>query len=732
MDERLTYRLIAPWAPGAGDMARGSDMLAIRLPAALRPLADIAYNYRWAWTPGGPELFARIDPERWAAGEHNPVHLLQETSPIRLEGIAADPSFVEAARALHTVIRRDLQRPPATAETDTPSASRPVAFLCAEFGVHPSLPVYAGGLGILAGDVLKEASDQALPLVGVGLLYREGYLHQHIDRSGWQHEYWLGTDPERLPAALVTTAGGAPLTVEVAIRGRTVAAQVWRIDVGRVPLYLLDTRLPENTAIDRWITARLYVGDRQMRLAQYALLGIGGMRALAAMGITPGVVHLNEGHAALAPLEIARGLVAEGADPEQALAEARERTVFTTHTPVAAGNEAYWPGELLETLDGFGDAVGVGTDELLGLGRIRPEDPHEPFGVTPLGIRMSRGANAVSRLHAGTARGMWEPLLASLPSERTITHVTNGVHLPTWMAPEMRALLTTHLGEGWETRAADPATWEPVGGIPDGELWAIRKVLRSRLVEFVRERSVHDRLSRGEPLDRVEAAAHAFDAEALTVGFARRAAAYKRVYLLIHDIGRALALLDGSRSVQMVLAGKSHPEDEEAKRILQGVMRLKAEPLVSERVAFLHDYDMGIAERLVAGCDVWLNLPRYPLEASGTSGMKSALNGGLNLSVLDGWWDEAYDREAGSNGWAIPPDPDAPAEAQDARDAAALYDILENQVVPLWADRGPDGISHGWCAKLKASLVTIGPRFCATRMMQDYLATAYRRPVRTG
>jgi starch phosphorylase len=731
MDDRLTYRLIAPWGPGAGDVARCADMLATRLPAALRPLADIAYNYRWSWTPGAPELFATVDPDRWAAGDGNPVHLLQETSPARLEAAAANPSFVEAAHDLHKAIRRDLQRPVSTPSDGVPSADRPVAFLCAEFGVHRSLPIYSGGLGVLAGDILKEASDQALPMMGVGLLYREGYLHQQIDRSGWQHEYWLDTDAERLPGALVT-AGGAPLTVEVAIRGRPVIAQIWRVDVGRVPLFLLDTDVAENGAIDRWITARLYVGDRQMRLAQYALLGIGGIRALDAMGITPGVVHLNEGHAALAPLEMARTMVAGGMPPERALEEARDRTVFTTHTPVAAGNEAYWPSELQDTLDGFGQAVGVDPDEFLGLGRIRPEDQHEPFGVTPLGIRMSREANAVSRLHGGTAREMWEPLLATLPAERSITHVTNGVHLPTWMAPEMRSLLTTHLGEGWETRAADPSTWRAVADIPDEELWSLRKVLRARLVDFVRDRSTHDRLSRGEPLDRVEAAAHAFDPDALTIGFARRAAAYKRVYLLIHDLGRALALLDGTRSVQMVLAGKSHPEDEEAKRILQGVLRLKAEPLVSEHVAFLHDYDMGIAERLVAGCDVWLNLPRYPLEASGTSGMKAALNGGLNLSVLDGWWDEAYDREGGTNGWAIRPDPSAAPDVQDARDAASLYDTLETQVVPLWADRGSDGIPHRWCAKVKASLASIGPRFCATRMVDDYLQTSYRHAVRTG
>jgi starch phosphorylase len=670
-------------------------------------------------------VFGRIDPDRWGSNGHNPVHLLQETSPVSLARVAADPRFVDEIHELHTAVRKDLQR----SAIDVAGTDRPIAFVCAEFGVHPSLPIYAGGLGVLAGDVLKEASDAAIPMIGVGLLYREGYLHQNLDRSGWQHEFWLRTDPERLPAALVTGPDGQPLRITVEIRGRGVHARIWRVDVGRVPLFLLDTDIDENSAIDRWITARLYVGDRQMRLAQYALLGIGGMRALAAMGIEPGVVHLNEGHAALAPLEVARGMVEAGASAEDALARARDRTVFTTHTPVAAGNEAYWPGEVVAALDALDERLRLDRETFLGLGRVHERDGQEPFGVTPLGIRLSRHANAVSRTHEATARTMWEPLLESLGDRRSLDHVTNGVHLPTWMSPEMFSLLTLHLGEGWERRADDPSTWDGVQDIPAQDLWAVRQRLRERLVLFVRERSVQDRLSRGDPLDSVEAAARAFDPDSLTLGFARRAAAYKRVYLLVHDIGRALALLDGSRGVQMLLAGKSHPEDEEAKRMLQGVLRLKGEPLVSERVAFLHDYDMGIAQRLVAGCDVWLNLPRYPLEASGTSGMKAALNGCLNLSVLDGWWAEAFDADR-SNGWAIQPDASADPGTQDARDASALYDLLEREVVPLWNQRDEHGIPVGWVAMVKSSLRTIGPRFCATRMMRQYLETAYAPSVR--
>ena len=713
-----------PHSPGAEDVSRAVALLAARLPAPLRPLARVAYNYRWSWAERGPDLFQRIDPYRWELAGENPVRLLSDAPDPILDRAARDDELSDGAWRLDALITRELGRPPVDHGLST---ERPVAFLCAEFGVHASLPVYSGGLGVLAGDVLKEASDRRIPMVAVGLMYREGYLHQRLDSARMQQEFWIPTFPERLPAAIVTGSDGEPLTVTVEIRSRPVVLQIWRVDVGRVPLYLLDAERPENARVDRWVTSRLYVSDRQVRLAQYVLLGLGGMRALHAMGIDPAVVHLNEGHAALAPLELARELIDAGEDPDAAIADAKARTVFTTHTPVPAGNESYSAREVLDTLDGFHAGLGMDEWRFLALGRVHPDDESEPFGVTPLGLRSSRAANGVSRLHGGTATAMWHDLLDGSHSP-PIVSVTNGVHLPTWMAPQMRELFGRHLGEDWESRAADPATWAGVEAIPDEELWAVRTELRGELVGFLRDRMARDRLARGERIELAEAAARAFDPEALTIGFARRAAAYKRIYLLIADPGRAFALLSGPSPVQLALAGKSHPQDEESKRLLQDVLRFNSDRRVAGRVAFVEDYDMRVASYLVRGCDLWLNLPRFPLEASGTSGMKSALNGGLNLSVMDGWWAEAYEPGDVPNGWAIDPEPSQPPEEQDRRDADALYDLLERSVVPLWSARDERRIPVEWVARTKRSLMTIGPRFCATRMMDDYLTRMYRAP----
>jgi starch phosphorylase len=599
-----------------------------------------------------------------------------------------------------------------------------VAFLCAEFGVHRSLPTYGGGLGILAGDILKEASDRALPMIGIGILYRQANFHQNVNTSGWQTEYWVESDPDRLPIALVSDRDGLPLTVTVPLRGREVVAQIWRADVGRVPLYLLDTQRPENSRSDRWITARLYVGDRTIRLAQYALLGIGGMRALRAMGVDPSVVHVNEGHGALAALELAREGVAAGRSFEDALEAARQRVVFTTHTPVPAGNETYSRDEIGSVLGNLAQSLGTDERTVLALGRSRPEDEEEPLGVTVLAIRAARQTNAVSRVHGQVARLMWHHLFPGRSvDDIPIGHVTNGIHLPTWMAPPMQAVLDRHLGAGWQERAADPATWQGVDDIPDQELWEARNALRAGLVRYVGDRTVGDRLSRGESVDYAEAGAGAFDPHVLTMGFARRVAAYKRMGLLVHDLDRARQLLRGPRSIQIVMAGKAHPSDLEAKDVLQRVFAVKLEINDGERAVFLEDYDMGVAAQLVSGCDVWLNVPRPPLEASGTSGMKAAVNGGLNLSVLDGWWAEAYD---GSNGWAIEGDPGLEPDEQDERDAAALYDLIEREVIPLFYDRDESGVPQGWVHRVKSSLKSIGPRFCATRMLDEYASGVYR------
>jgi starch phosphorylase len=718
----MLTRMTQPLQAGAADLARAADALASRVPAPLAPVARLAFNYRWSWMPGGRELFRDLEPHRWELCGENPVRLLQEASPAALVRAAADRTIVARAESLWRALCDDLARPTAPGPV---SPERPVVFLCAEFAIHRSLPIYAGGLGVLAGDLAKEASDRALPFVGVGLLYRQGSFRQRLDPSGYQHEYWTRTDPERLPAALVTGADGLPLRIRVPLDDHDAVAQIWRVDVGRVPLFLLDAEHPENRRVERWTTARLYDGDRETRLAQYTLLGVGGIRALRALGIDPGVLHMNEGHAALAPLELAREETERGASFADAFASARRRTVFTTHTPVAAGNDEFDAGLVMATLGGFAHEAGLSRSELLGLGRRLPTDEGEPFGVTPLGLRASRFANGVSSRHGRVARAMWHSLWPDRRVEDVpIAHVTNGVHAPSWMAPAMQQLLARWLGADWHERAADPRTWDAVEKIPDEELWATRCALRSDLIEFARDRSVADRLARGGPSrEYAQAAERSFDADVLTVGFARRIATYKRLHLLVRDPPRALRLLAGPRPMQVLLAGKAHPRDEEAKRLVQSLFPMTAATDVARRVAYLEDYDLGLAATLVAGCDVWVNLPRPPLEASGTSGMKAVLNGGLHLSVLDGWWEEAYD---GHNGWGIGGEPSGDWEQQDARDAAELYHLLETEVVPTFYARDESGLPRAWIARIRASLRSLGPRVVASRMLEGYVASAYR------
>ncbi len=705
---------------GTTDVIRAAADLAERLPAPLAPLARIAFNYRWSWLPGGAEVFRAIDADRFELCGQNPVRLLQEASATALRRAASDKSLVDRAGAVEAAIRADLDRPPAS-EIDP---DHPVAFLCAEYGVHVSLPIYSGGLGALAGDLLKEASDRAIPMVAVGLMYRKGYFRQRIDAAGWQHEYWVDTDPPRLPAALVTDGDAHPVTVEVPISDTIVTAQIWRVEVGRVPLLLLDTDVPDNGPLERWISGRLYEADAETRLAQYVLLGVGGVRSLRALGIEPGVLHLNEGHAALAPLELASGALGNGEPLAQALAGARQRTVFTTHTPVPAGNDSYPAAAVTRAVGRLARELNYDQDDLLALGRTHPQDSSEPFGVTQAALRSSRSANAVSRRHEDVARDMWSALWPGWPLERVpIGHVTNGVHVPTWIGTPMRELLDRHLGEDWMGRAADPHTWRGVDRIPDEELWEVRGRQRAELVSFIRARSVADRLARSDVREYVEAAARAFDENVLTLGFARRVATYKRLDLLTRDPEQTLSLLGGDRPVQVALAGKAHPRDEEAKRALQRLFGLKAARIIAERVVFLDDYDLAIAARLVRGCDVWLNVPRPPLEASGTSGMKSVMNGGLQVSVLDGWWAEAYD---GENGWALPGEVDADPDSQDERDTAALHEVMREEVLPAFYELGEHGLPETWLARMRASLRSLGPRFSATRMLAEYAAGPYR------
>jgi starch phosphorylase len=699
---------------GATDLVRAIDDLADRLPERLRPLARIAYNSRWSWTPGGEELFRTLDPLRHERCRGNPIRLLGQLPPRQLEEIARDHDVHAAASALQEVLEEDLAAAAVSRGEVTPE--RPVAFVCAEFGIHRSLPIYSGGLGVLAGDILKGASDLRIPMVGVGLLYSKGAFHQRLDPTGWQHDYWIETEPDRLPLALVSDEDGAPLVVDVPVHGRPVHLQVWRVQIGRVPLYLLDANRADNGIAERWITARLYVGDRRVRLEQYALLGVGGMRALRAMGIQPSVVHINEGHGAFAPLELAAHEASTGTPPDEALEHARARTVFTTHTPVAAGNESHDARTVIEMLDGI-----VAPERLRTLGST---DGDGSIGMTTLGLRLSRTATAVSRIHGEVSRTMWRPLYSVKRDEDVpIGHVTNGVHVATWMAEPMRELLDRTLGPSWRHRIDDPKAWADVDDVDDGELWETRTLLRKRLVDYVREADAASRLGRYEDASAIEAAAGAFDPERLTLGFARRVATYKRLHLLFRQPARLEKLLGKPDTIQLVIAGKAHPRDDEAKAALAGLLRRPWAPSVAPRIAFIEDYDLDVAANLVAGCDVWVNLPRPPMEASGTSGMKAALNGGLNLSVSDGWWAEAYD---GTNGWVVGEGTSAAGpDAQDDRDAAELFDLIEQKLLPMFHDRDDRRIPLAWTAMVKRSLKTIGPRFCADRMLREYFQSVY-------
>ena len=704
-------------APGRDDLARAASDLAAMLPAPLEPLARLAYNYRWSWLPDGAWLFRGIDEGLFERVGENPVRLLMEARRDRLETAAADAGVVGRVERAAAAIDAELEAP------DEVTGEGPVAFLCAEFGIHRSLHIYSGGLGVLAGDILKEASDLRLPYVGVGLLYSNGNFRQRIAPTGYQEDFWQPIVPERLPAALVTTDGGTPFSVEVPVSGRSVHVQIWRVDVGRTPLFLLDANVPANDVVSRWITSRLYVGDRDTRLEQYVLLGVGAIRALEALGIEPAVLHLNEGHASFAPLELARASATadETSAVHAAIERARSRTVFTTHTPVPAGNEAYGGDQVQAAL---GAPFAGWGDEIASLGKVdgRPE-----IGMTSLGLRLARTRTGVSELHGRVSRHIWRDVFGVASDDDVpIGSVTNGVHVPTWLGGPMRELLDEALGDGWLRHADDPATWAPVREIPDEDLWAARVRARRELVEWLRDRDVADRLARDEPRAAVDAAADALDPDRLTIGFARRVAAYKRLPLLYRDLDRTAALLEHA---QFAIAGKAHPRDLDAKAKLAGFFVLPwSDVRIGARMTFIEDYDMSIAARLVSGCDVWLNVPRPPWEASGTSGMKAAMNGVVNASVLDGWWAEAYD---GENGFAIgePAGAElvevADEEARDAADAAALYAVLEGQVLPAFAERDVDGVPRVWTAIVKASLATVGPRFCATRMVREYVDRVY-------
>jgi len=701
-----------------------------QLPAPLLPLKQLAWNYWWSWSADGASVFRDLDAEIWEECEHNPRQLLARTSPYRLAQAATDPVYLERIRRLDQLFQDYMSQssswPRVGSAVITPA--NPVAYFCAEFGVHNSLPLYSGGLGILAGDHLKSASDLQLPLIAIGLLYRYGYFVQRLRTDGWQEEHYGETFPSELPIQLVRDHDGSPLQVEVLIRERNVLAQVWRAEVGRVSLYLLDTNIPENVETDRWVTGHLYGGDRETRIVQEMLLGIGGVRLLRTLGIKPHVFHLNEGHSAFLTLELAREVIqTEGRSMAEATERVRAQCVFTTHTPVAAGNDEF-DAALVSRCFGstYLRELGLNQEEFLGLGRVNAKNSAERFGLTPLAIRMCRSTNGVSKKHGEVSRDLWKQLWPNATiDEIPITHITNGVHAPTWVSPLLRYLYEKYIGSDWTIQLQDRERWkEAVATIPDEEMWIAHSLLKERLVAFLRYRSFQSRKAAGEKADYIEAANSLFDPKALTIGFARRVAGYKRWNLLLTDPDRILRLInDEARPVQFVFAGKAHPQDEGSKRILQQLAQWKYDVRVRQRAVFLEDYDQEIARQLVQSVDVWLNVPRRPLEASGTSGEKVAMNGGLNLSILDGWWLEGYD---GTNGFAVGNGVDTEDVPKiDASDAQSLYRVLEEDVVPLYYDRDDNKVPRKWIAMMRRAIQTLAPDYNSDRMVEDYAREIY-------
>jgi starch phosphorylase len=601
-----------------------------------------------------------------------------------------------------------------------------VAYFSAEFGVHESLPIYSGGLGVLAGDHIKSASDLNVPLVGIGLFYGQGYFRQRLDQNGWQQEEYLETDVNQLPMEPAIGTDGRPVVVQIETRAGTILAKVWRVSVGRCDLLLLDSDVEGNAPEDRELTSRLYGGDARTRIRQELLLGIGGFRALKAMGITPGVLHLNEGHSGFAILEAIRNrMEEEGITFDGAVPRVSREVVFTTHTPLPAGHDRFTSEMVEEHLGVLRESLGLSQENLVGLGRQDPNNAQETFCMTVLALRLSRRANAVSALHGEVSRAMWTGISPGKPEDEVpIGHITNGVHVPSWLAPQMSRLYERHLGTEWREHSSEAKMWDGIDNVDDGELWETHLSLKSRLLEFVRRRLVEQAARRGESREVLDKLEGALNPDALTIGFARRFATYKRANLVLNDIQNLATMVnDPKRPVQFVFAGKAHPHDEPGKQMLQQIAKLMRSEQFSDRFVFVEDYDINVGRHFVQGVDVWLNNPRRPMEASGTSGQKVVLNGGLNLSVLDGWWAEAYD---GMNGFAIGKGrTHSNMSVHDTRDGEDLHRALRDEVIPLFYQRDRDGLPRGWIKRMKHTIRTLGWRFNADRMVMDYARRCY-------
>ncbi|MFZ0198718.1 MAG: alpha-glucan family phosphorylase [Candidatus Sulfotelmatobacter sp.] len=690
-------------------------------------LWSLARNLWWSWDHDAVSLFRDLDPVRWRQLNQNPISLLSELPLAKLESRAAElvlhSRINYAYRRLQEYLHADRTWGTRHAGVLRP---RPVAYFSAEFGIHESLPVYSGGLGVLAGDHIKSASDLAIPLVGIGLFYGQGYFRQRLDRDGWQQEEYLETDVNQLPLEAAIGKNGRPVVVQIETRNGSIHAKVWRVAVGRCDLFLLDSDVEGNTPDDRKLTSRLYGGDARTRIRQELLLGVGGFRALKAMGITPGVLHLNEGHSGFAVLEaIHSRMEEEGIAFDRAVPRVSREVVFTTHTPVPAGHDRFEADLIEEHLGPLREGLGLSQESLMGLGREKPNNLQETFCMTVLGLRLSRRANAVSALHGEVSRAMWTGLCPGKPEDEVpIGHITNGVHVPSWLAPQMFRLYDRHLGTNWHQHSSEARIWEGIENVDDGELWETHLSLKSQLLDFVRRRAVEQAERRLESREALQRLSKILTPDALTIGFARRFATYKRANLILRDIENLASMVnDPKRPVQFVFAGKAHPLDEPGKRLLQQIAELMRNARFADKFVFVEDYDINVGRYLVQGVDVWLNNPRRPLEASGTSGQKVVLNGGLNLSVLDGWWAEAYD---GMNGFAIGTGRTySDMNVHDTRDGEDLYRALREEVIPLYYQRDRDGLPRGWIKRMKRTIRTLGWRFNADRMVMDYTLKCY-------
>ncbi|MFO0936248.1 MAG: alpha-glucan family phosphorylase [Gemmataceae bacterium] len=696
------------------------------LPPRLASLHTIAYNLWWCWHADAVALFRYIDPNLFEALDHSPIRLLAATDQSRFESLTKDDGFLAHLDRTAQALEAYLNAPTWFQQTQPDSRSMQIAYFSAEFGIHESVPVYSGGLGVLAGDHLKSASDLGIPLCGVSLMYREGYFRQYLNPDGWQQERYPENDFFTLPLIAETNKDGTPLIVTAPFPGREVSLRIWRIQVGRVPLYLLDANIPQNRPEDRAITAQLYGGDTNTRIMQEIILGIGGIRALRAVGHSPTVCHMNEGHSAFCSLERIRLLREESKCDFATAAEAvKAGTCFTTHTPVPAGNDAFPMHMIEQYLGDYLHKMGIDRGKLAQLGRQEPGKESEPFGMTVLALKLANVSNGVSQLHGAVSRKMWNTIWPTLPvSEIPISSVTNGVHTQSWISPEISDLIDRYIGVAWNEKPTDFSVWKKVDQIPDADVWRTHVRSREKLIAFARARLKAQLIRRGATPAEIAVADEVLDPDALTIGFARRFATYKRGDLIFRDAERLAKILNHtSMPVQIIFSGKAHPKDSGGKELIAKVVQMSRRPEFRKRVVFIEDYDMNVARHLVQGVDIWLNNPRRPLEASGTSGMKVACNGGLNLSILDGWWCEGYD---GDNGWAIGGGEEySDLTYQDEVECRALYELLERDIAPAYYNRGQDGLARDWTRRMKNSIRTLVPVFNTNRMVEEYVAKSY-------